>query len=192
MSETKVEMMKTLTALTFTLILTSAFSSQPPSAAAPSCERLVETLKLPNTKVTSAQTIAAGRFTAPGVSAAAASRAYADLPEFCRVELTLTPSPDSEIKSEVWLPQTGWNGKFQEVGNGAWAGSIQYGALATALQRGYAAASTNAGQFTAFNPFTTTPLLDANWQYGPKFGTALNRFAYTTPREMRVTFGLRF
>ena len=26
----------------------------------------------------------------------------------------------------------GWNGKFQEVGNGAWAGSIQYGALAEA------------------------------------------------------------
>ena len=28
--------------------------------------------------------------------------------------------------------------------------------------------------------------------YGPKFGTALNRFAYTTPREMRVSFGVRF
>jgi feruloyl esterase len=61
------------------------------------------------------------------------------------VELTLRPSPDSDIKSEVWLPESGWNGKFQAVGNGAWAGSIQYGALAEALRRGYAAASTDAG-----------------------------------------------
>jgi hypothetical protein len=62
----------------------------------------------------------------------------------------------------------------------------------TRIDQSVLTASTNAGQFTAFNPFTTTPVLDTNWQYGPKFGTALNRFAYTTPREMRVTFGLRF
>ncbi|MEP7307770.1 MAG: tannase/feruloyl esterase family alpha/beta hydrolase [Acidobacteriota bacterium] len=135
--------MKTLTALTIALVLPSVLYSQQPPAAAPACERLAGTLKLPNTKVTSAQTIAAGRFTAPGRGGE--SPAFAALPAFCRVELTLTPSPDSDIKSEVWLPQSGWNGKFQEVGNGAWAGSIQYGALATALQRGYAAASTNAG-----------------------------------------------
>ena len=135
--------MKTLTVFAFAVLLPAVLSSQQPSPAAPSCERLAETLKLPNTKVTSAQTIAAGRFTAPGRGGE--SPAFAALPAFCRVELTLTPSPDSDIKSEVWLPQSGWNGKFQAVGNGAWAGSIQYGALATALQRGYAAASTNAG-----------------------------------------------
>ena len=95
--------------------------------------------------VTATHAIATGRFVAPGASRTAASQAYADLPGFCRVELTLKPSADSDIKSEVWLPQSGWNGKFQEVGNGAWAGSIQYGALAAALRRGYAAASTNAG-----------------------------------------------
>jgi len=136
-------MMKTLTAFILALVLPSVLHSQQPPAAASSCERLAETLKLPNTRVTSAQTIAAGRFTAPGRGGA--SPAFAALPAFCRVELTLTPSPDSDIRSEVWLPQSGWNGKFQEVGNGAWAGSIQYGALATALQRGYAAASTDAG-----------------------------------------------
>jgi feruloyl esterase len=59
--------------------------------------------------------------------------------------LTLTPSSDSEIKSEVWLPLAGWNGKFQQVGNGGWGGSIQYAALATALRRGYAASSTDTG-----------------------------------------------
>ena len=50
-----------------------------------------------------------------------------DLPAFCRVSLTLAPTSDSDIKSEVWLPLAGWNGKFQQVGNGGWGGSIQYG-----------------------------------------------------------------
>ena len=31
---------------------------------------------------------------------------------------TLRPSADSDIKIEVWLPTSGWNGKFQGVGNG--------------------------------------------------------------------------
>jgi feruloyl esterase len=59
--------------------------------------------------------------------------------------MTIAPSKDSDIKSEVWLPLSGWNGKFQEVGNGGWNGDIQYGALADALQRGYVAASTDTG-----------------------------------------------
>jgi predicted nucleotidyltransferase len=62
----------------------------------------------------------------------------------------------------------------------------------TRIDQSVLTASTNAAQFTAFNPFATTPVVGTNWQYGPKFGTALNRFAYTTPREMRITFGLRF
>jgi hypothetical protein len=31
-----------------------------------------------------------------------------------------------------------------------------------------------------------------NWDYGPNFGKALSRFAYTTPRTIRITFGVRF
>ena len=128
-----------------TLALAAMVHAQQPGGDEAACARLAATLKLPDTKVTAAHAVAAGRFVAPGASRTAASQAYADLPAFCRVELTLKPSPDSDIQSEVWLPQSGWNGKFQEVGNGAWAGSIQYGALAAALRRGYAAASTNAG-----------------------------------------------
>ena len=48
--------------------------------------------------------------------------------------MTLTPSSDSDIKIEVWLPDSAaWNGKFQAVGNGGWAGTIAYPAMATAL-----------------------------------------------------------
>ena len=68
---------------------------------------------------------------------------FSQLPAFCRVAATLTPSADSDIKIEVWLPAVAWNGKFQAVGNGGWA--ISYGALASALQEGYATASTDTG-----------------------------------------------
>ena len=46
------------------------------------------------------------------------------MPAFCRVAATLKPTSDSDIKMEVWMPESGWNGKFQAVGNGGWAGAI--------------------------------------------------------------------
>ena len=63
------------------------------------------------------------------------------------------------VKFEVWLPLTDWNGKFQGVGNGANAGSISYPAMATALRRGYATASTDTGH-------TTTNARDGQWAVG--------------------------
>src|SRR5207253_6161315 len=74
-------------------------------------------LKLPNTTITSANTLAAGAFTSPLPGGSAGSQ-FSTLPAFCRVAATLTPSSDSDIKVEVWLPVSGWNGKFQAVGNG--------------------------------------------------------------------------
>jgi feruloyl esterase len=71
--------------------------------------------------------------------------APAILPEHCRVQAVLRPSADSHIEMEVWLPAANWNGKFQAVGNGGWAGSISYAAMATALQEGYATASNDTG-----------------------------------------------
>ena len=104
------------------------------------CEKLAS-LTLPNTAVTLAQPVAAGEFK-PSAGAAAP---FENLPAFCRVAATLTPSKDSDIKIEVWLPASGWNGKFQAVGNGGWSGAVSQGALAAALRRGYAAASTDTG-----------------------------------------------
>jgi hypothetical protein len=43
-----------------------------------------------------------------------------------------------------------------------------------------------------FNPFTTTPVQGVNWNTLPAFGTAVNRFAYDSPRMFRVSFGVRF
>ncbi|MGG6498729.1 UNVERIFIED_CONTAM: tannase/feruloyl esterase family alpha/beta hydrolase, partial [Bacteroidetes bacterium 56_B9] len=44
---------------------------------------------------------------------------------FCRVHATLTPTPRSSIKVEVWLPVTAaWNGKMLGAGNGGYGGSM--------------------------------------------------------------------
>jgi feruloyl esterase len=67
------------------------------------------------------------------------------VPEYCRVAATLTPSNDSRIAIEVFLPSKDWNGKFQAVGNGGWAGVVSYPAMANALVEGYATASTDTG-----------------------------------------------
>ena len=112
-----------------------------PAMGAP-CESL-STLTQPHVAVTLAQTVSAGAFTPPARGRGA--EAFAKLPAFCRVAATLTPSSDSDIKIEVWLPAAGWSGKLQAVGNGAWAGNISYPAMATALAAGYATVSTDTG-----------------------------------------------
>lgn len=124
----------------FSLILLAAVSFSSRTVAAQTCERLAS-LKLENTTITAAQSVAAGSFTPPTGSAAP----YSELPAFCRVTGMIKPTSDSEINFEVWLPSSGWNGKFQGVGNGGFAGSISQAALAGPLARGYATASTDTG-----------------------------------------------
>ena len=131
-------------ALLGALLTTVVLSPAPASAA--SCSSLAS-LSLPDTTITLAESVPAGSFTQPGTPAppAQAAQAFRDLPEFCRVAATVRPVNDSEIKIEVWMPSSGWNGKFLAVGNGGWAGSITYGGLAQSLQLGYATASTDTG-----------------------------------------------
>jgi feruloyl esterase len=73
---------------------------------------------------------------------------FKSAPAFCRVTATLAPTPDSDIKLEVWLPVGEWNGKFKGVGNGGFAGFINYGDLAAGVRDGYATASTDTGHST--------------------------------------------
>jgi feruloyl esterase len=131
------------------------------------CESL-ESLALTNAQVTSAQVVPAGQFSAPGGQrAGGAPSPYKALPEFCRVAATLTPSSDSDIRVEVWLPTANWNGKFQAVGNGGWAGVISYSAMADAIQAGYATASTDTGHATPGGAFALghpEKLIDFAWR----------------------------
>src|SRR5437667_138556 len=113
-------------------------------ASAATCESL-STLKLPDTTITTAQAVAAGGFVPAGGGGRGGGNAFADLPAFCRVAATMKPTKDSEIKMEVWLPASNWNGKYEVVGNGGWNGNIDNNAMATSLRHGYATASTDTG-----------------------------------------------
>ena len=104
------------------------------------CESLASSLKLNVTTVTSSIPVTSGQFMPLD-----GQPLQLNLPAFCRVELTIAPTGDSDIKTEVWLPMSGWNGRFLAVGNGAWGGSIQYNALGNGIRRGYATASTDTG-----------------------------------------------
>jgi feruloyl esterase len=114
-------------------------------AQAASCESLA-TLSLPKTTITMAQNVTAGSFVAPG-RGGAPGQPLSDLPAFCRVQATLKPTSDSDIKMALWLPATGWNGKYRGTGNGGLGGGagIGVGALANGVRGGYATAGNNTG-----------------------------------------------
>ena len=116
------------------------------SAPSAACASLLDQRR-PNTTITAAQAVTAGTFTPPG-----STNPITNLPPFCRVAGVIAPTPDSQIRFEVWLPLERWNGKFAGVGNGGWAGTISYGPLAEQLRRGYAAASTNTGHEAVAGP----------------------------------------
>jgi feruloyl esterase len=124
-------------------VISVAGEQQPPGDNI--CERLA-TVTLPQATVTLAQLVDAGAPITAGAARGGEADAAVRAPRpFCRIAATLTPSADSDIKIELWMPAAGWNEKFQAVGNGAFSGSIAYPAMANALRRGYAVASTDTG-----------------------------------------------
>jgi hypothetical protein len=143
-----------------TAFLSCACFGQKNEVTAASCERLAKVV-LPNAKITLALQVAGGTFTpmTPVTQWMGSDAAlYKVLPAFCRVVIEAQPSTDSDIKIEVWLPVSGWNGKFQGRGNGGFAGEIDYHSLALAVHEGYATAGTDTGHAAAGT--------DARWALG--------------------------
>jgi len=120
------------------------------------CEKLTGTA-ISGTQITFAQTVAAGTFAGPPApfTGRDLTALYKNVPAFCRVVAEAKPTADSDIRLEVWLPVSGWNGKLQGIGNGGFAGQIDYMQLGTAVTKGYAATATNTGH-------EGTPI-DATW-----------------------------
>jgi feruloyl esterase len=142
-----------------------------PLIAQRSCKDLLN-LQLPDTVITSATAVSTGTFAVPKTTASIGA-----LPPFCRVAATTKPA----IRFEVWLPLHNWNGKFQGVGNGGTAGVISYRAMAAALRRGYAVASTDTGHVNTppSNGFDSTwalghPELVADFGYRGLHLTTIN------------------
>src|SRR5690349_18551087 len=118
-------MSHTVAALMLFFVLITLGATQ--AGAAMPCEELRQE-PLPNTMITLAETVPAGPSNPPGA---------ANLPAYCRVQATLKPSNDSDIKMELWMPvASSWNGKFRGTGNGGLGGgaAVNTGPLANALR----------------------------------------------------------
>jgi len=132
-----------------TALLTSLLGICGTPAAAATCMSLTG-LRLPHTTITAAQSVAAGTYTAPDTGE------VFDLSAHCRIAATLTPTSDSNINIEVWMPFSDWNGRYLGTGNGGIGGSIVYGSLsglAYWLALNYAVANTDLGT----SPAATDP-----------------------------------
>jgi feruloyl esterase len=125
---------------------------------AANCESLAN-LSLDQATVDAVTSVPAGTFTPPTLPGATTAPApIPNLPAFCRVQITSRPTSDSAIGIEVWLPEN-WNGKYLQSGNGGFAGTVPYTALARDIQRGYAAAGTDDGHADPVNT-------DGSWALG--------------------------
>ena len=156
-------------AVALAVAIGSAFSHG--AIALATCEDLARTA-VPNATITAAESWPAGPWRSPE-----GNPVNVAVP-FCRVALTLKPSADSDIKTEVWLPVSGWNGKFQGIGNGGFAGAISYGPMAAAVGAGYAAASTDTGHKTG-------PGIDAAWALN--HSEKITDFGYRAIHETAVS-----
>jgi hypothetical protein len=136
-----------VTAVAFVAGTVKPASAKVGTAAAPQATpaeqcAAVGNLSLPHVTAISSSLFAGGTFTPPF------GAPLTDLPEFCRVVITVEP----QINIEVWLPTGTYTGRFQAVGGGGYAGTISYGALAGAVRTGYASASTDTGHSAFTQP----------------------------------------
>lgn len=118
------------------------------------CENLAS-VRWKDATITSAAVVPAGAFTQPE---GRGNAVFKNVPAFCRIQGIAQPSTDSHIEFEVWLPVANWNGKYFGIGNGGFAGSIQYNLMAAAIINGYASSSTDTGH--------KGPATSAEWALG--------------------------
>jgi feruloyl esterase len=104
-----------------------------------------------------------------------------DVPAFCEVTVTLThPGDGDHAKVQTWLPETGWNGRFQALGGAAYLAGDNGVGMGTAVKNGYAATTTDAG---------VGDVLDVSWVLNSKgqVNTALlKNFASRSQHEAAV------
>jgi len=78
----------------------------------------------------------------------------------CKVSVTSRPTKDSDIRLQLWIPEgAAWNGKFIQVGNGGFAGSIPVAQFGRPVRAGYAVAGTDDGHQDAVGT-------NASWALG--------------------------
>jgi feruloyl esterase len=128
------------------LALTSAPALAQGVPLAADCSALVGAA-LPNARILSAAPVAAGalKLAASPIAGDLGPRT-ASMSAFCRVQAVATPTPDSRIAIEIWLPLEKWNGRLLGTGNGGGAGQIAYEmGMIEGLKRGFAVTNTDMG-----------------------------------------------
>lgn len=153
-------------------VLFAAVAIAPMLSAQQPCEKLAG-LQLPHTSITSAKQVAEGPLSVPGPFGGATTFPVAAR---CVVDGVAKPTSDSEIRFELWLPASGWNGKYEQAGNGGWAGAIPTQSLIEPLRRGYAVAATDDGHQAGGT--------DAAWAMGHP--QRLIDFGYRAVHETRL------
>ncbi len=137
--------------------------TEPASASGRNCESMIE-LSLPRTTIVSANRT-------PGRDS---------LPPSCRLTAVVSDENDTgEVTVWVYLPLDGWNGRFQAVGGGGYAGG-EPDRLLPALESGYASAGTDAGHVGAEAEFALN-------KDGTPNTPAINDFAYEGIEDLTVT-----
>src|SRR5437588_4917374 len=152
--------MRGIFSVAIVLFLSGTASAQNMPSAPQSCEKLSQ-LAVSKAKIVSAQTVEAGTFAPPAAMSpwlTGSPDLYKTLGAFCRVVVEATPSADSSIKIEVWMPTEGWTGRLRRQGNGGFAGEIDYHRLALAVQQKFATAATDTGHSAGGT--------DARWALG--------------------------
>src|SRR4051812_34607375 len=149
--------MKILGRVVCSFLFAAVVSSRSAAAAPATCASLAN-MHFTDTTITGATVVPAGTAQAPAPAMDVTA---------CRVTGSIKPTSDSDIKFEVWMPVSGWNGKFLSAGEGGYAGSINYGGINDALVRGYAGGSTDTGHVggTAdFAPGHPEKVTDFGWR----------------------------
>ena len=159
------------------------------SASADTCSNLASSLSLTNVTITAAQTIPAGNYTA------ANGQTFNNLPTFCRVAATATPTSQSNINFEVWMPPAEtWNGIFRGEGSGGSAGAITFPLMANAIARNYATMSNDNGHTGSNWSFSLQPEQVNDFGYRAQHVTTLAakavlRAFYRKPASFAYFYG---
>ncbi|MDE3170921.1 MAG: tannase/feruloyl esterase family alpha/beta hydrolase [Acidobacteriota bacterium] len=163
-------------ALIFLVVLAGISIAAPAAPAQQPCEKL-KSLKITNVTITEAQSYRPSNplvIPIPASPFAAAGKLTISGP-ICRVRAYSTPTEDSHITFEIWLPNSSrWNGKFEAVGNGGFIGQINYNEMSAGLKRDFAIAATDTGHTSA----------DESWALGHP--EKLVDWSYRAVHEMTI------
>lgn len=154
---------RTLSALV-PLIPFIPFTSATPSSSSNStnaCLHLTHLFNTTSATIRFTETIAEGSNFTGDSTETSYNTVQTNLPQACRAALETNTTSNSTARFEVWMPtQEAWNGRLLVVGNGGWAGGINYPDIVMGLKRGFASMSTDTGHNSTAE--------DATWSGNPE------------------------